>query len=175
MRHHDARRPLALLGAILTALVAPAGVSGATTQLLGIAELATRAELVVLGTVGAVESQWNADRTLIETRVDVRVTATPRGEPRPDVSLWEPGGRVGTLAAEIAGTPRFSPGERVLLFLRRGRDGRLHVVERFQGKFSIERDAASGQERAVRRIPDTGRVLDVVPLDRLLAELGTTR
>lgn len=158
------------------ALVAVADVSGATTQLLGIAELATRAELVVLGTVAAVESQWNADRTLIETRVDIQVAATPRGEPRPDlVSLWEPGGRVGTLAAEIAGTPRFSPGERVLLFLRRGRDGRLHVVERFQGKFSIERDAASGQERAVRRVPDTGRVVDVVPLDRLLAELGTTR
>ena len=176
MRHHVAGRPLGLLGAILVALATATDAPGATSPPLGIAQLAARADLIVLGAVSTVQSQWNADRTLIETRVEVRVAATPKGAPHADVvSLWEAGGRVGPLAAEVADTPRFSAGERVLVFLRRGADGRFRVVERFQGKFSIERDGASGEELAVRRVPDTGRVIDVMPLHRLLAELGTGR
>lgn len=159
------------LAAGVVLLAAAGAAHGAGSRLLGIDDLAARAELVVVGSVTAVESGWNADRTRIETHVDVRVEAAPAGWPRPDVvSVWQPGGRAGGVAAEIEGMPRFAVGERVLLFLRRGADGRPHVVERFQGKFTVGRDAG-GSEQAVRREPDTGRVLDAHPLNRVLSRL----
>ena len=167
--------PLGLLGAIVVALVVTATTEATTTAPLRIADLAAHSDLVVVGAVSSVESGWNAAGTVIETQVHVHVAATPKGAPRPDVVVWQPGGRIGTLAAEFADMPRFSPGERVLLFLRQARDGRYRVVGLFQGKFSIERDATTGEERAVRRVPDTGDVVDAAPLDRVLAELTTGR
>jgi hypothetical protein len=75
----------------------------------------------------------------------------------------------------VAGAPTFTQGEGVLLFLARGSDGHLSVAGLFQGKFSLERDAASGGEVAVRRVPGSAEVLDRLRLEQARADVVAAR
>ena len=50
----------------------------------------------------------------------------------------------------VAGAAEFRPGERVLVFLARRLGGSLEPADLLHGTFSIERDAATGREDAVR-------------------------
>ena len=148
-------------------LVWAATATATSTGLLSVSELTARADLVLLGRIGAVASEWNASRTMIHTRVDLLVEDVLKGSLRRSatVSFQVPGGRVGDDAAAVAGAPTFSPHERVLLFLSRKPDGSLGLVEAFQGKFSVEQDTGTGAVMAVRRVPGRSE-----PFDRLSLE-----
>ena len=134
---------------------------------MSVEELTKGAEIVVIGEVLSTQSDWDAGGRVILTRVDVRVEELLKGPPPGRrLSFHQLGGRVGDTVSAVAGAPSFTPGERVLLFLSRRSDGRLDVESFFQGKFSLERDAASGREVAVRRVPDSAQVLDRLQLDQ---------
>ena len=75
------------------------------------------------------------------------------------------GGRVGDEASAVGGGPEFVPGERVLVFLTRRRDGSLRLTDLTYAKFVVVRDAATGREHAVRATGAGGA--DQVDLDQL--------
>jgi hypothetical protein len=142
---------------------------------LTVEDLAQRAELVVIGEVTSVASEFHATRSQIVTRVDVRVAEALKGKAGANpLQLRQPGGRVGEMTSEVAGAARFVAGERTLLFLARGGDGTLAVVGLFQGKFALERDGA-GRDVAVRRVPGSAEVLDRVSLDQIRVAVAATR
>src|SRR5262249_10175463 len=53
----------------------------------------------------------------------------------------------------VFGSPQFSPGEDVILYLDTWPDGSLRVHEMFLGKFSVVKDPSTGQRMAVRDTP----------------------
>lgn len=134
---------------------------------LSIPELVARSDLVVIGSVASVQSDWNSDHTMIFTRIDLKVAEVLKGSVsgRP-LSFFQLGGQVGDAASAIAGAPTFAPGEGVLMFLSVKSDGRLGVVELFQGKFSIRSDPSSGAEMVFRQIPGMPSPHDEISLEQ---------
>ena len=153
--------PLALLGLAVTV---PAHAQTMGGRPPSIPDLTVQSSLVVVGEVVSVRSEWNAARTEIVTQIELRGDEVLRGSLTGGlVTVQQIGGQVGDVTSTLAGAPSFVKGERVLLFLSARRNGTLGVTGLFQGKFSVERDPATGEEWAVRRVPGLPQ-----PLDRIL-------
>jgi hypothetical protein len=150
---------------ILTFLCAEnVGASSMAPRALSIAELTTRSDVVALGTVSSVASDWNLDRTAIETRIDLKVEEILKGTvDQAKISFYQLGGAVGGTASSLGEAAAFVEGERVALFLFKNDRERLQLVGFFQGKFSVERRPKG--ETAVRRIPGVSKPVDEFPLD----------
>jgi hypothetical protein len=130
------------------------------------------ADVVVIGEVVHIRSEWNASRAIISTRVDVRTEEVLKGSVKGErLSFSQIGGQVGDITASVGGTPSFREGERVLLFLSTRADKSLNIVGLFHGKFTIEPSESSDNKLVVRREPDSGRVLDRYPLNQAHAEI----
>ena len=155
----------------------PAG--AAVVPWLSLEEMTRGAEVIVLGTVDEVEAAWTPDRSMIVTRVTVAVEKPLKGGPRALVAFEVPGGRVGDTTLVASGAPIFRRGERVLLFLDRGRGpGEPEEAARARplgvagwnlGRMTVRRDPATGRE-VVRR--GAGGALYVGRDGRPVAEPG---
>ncbi|HYM01001.1 MAG TPA: putative Ig domain-containing protein [Blastocatellia bacterium] len=66
--------------------------------------------------------------------------------------LKEPGGEFGNIGSYLFGTPLFSVGERVLIYLDTWADGSLRVRDMFLGKFSLLKDPNTGETVARREL-----------------------
>ncbi len=106
--------------------------------------LAALADVVVDGKVEKRATAFDAAAGAVWTTYDVAVGETLLGAARERVTIHVPGGAVGDIAQEVAGTARLKVGERVVLFLAR-EDERLLVLGQAQGCFRVERDATSGK------------------------------
>ena len=134
---------------------------------LSIAELTTRSDVIVLGTVISTSSDWDSGKTAIYTRIDLKVEQSFKGgASEKKISFQQLGGKAGDMVSEIAGTAAFKTGEKVVVFLFRKKKQSLEVVGSFQGKFSIEKRQPEG-EMAVRKVPGVAKPLDEMPLGRL--------
>jgi hypothetical protein len=134
------------------------------TSALSIAELTKRSDVIVLGTVTSIASDWNVNRTAIETRIDLKVEEIFKG--RADhgkITFHQLGGVVGEIASSVGEAAAFVEGERVAVFLSKNNRERLQVVAFFEGKFSVERRPEG--EMAVRRVPGVSKPVDEFPLD----------
>jgi hypothetical protein len=135
-----------------------AGGSSGIVEEMGLLQLVRAADLIVTGSVQQISSQWNADRSQIQTDVRVSVEKCVKGTSRPsEVTVRLPGGQVGDIVQDSSGNPDFQVGEEVLVFLQSGEEGTVRVVGGFQGKLLL-----SGQ-RVVERD---------VPLDSFLGQIG---
>jgi hypothetical protein len=138
--------------------------SSVLTRALSIAELAKRSDVIVLGTVSFIASDWNLNRTAIETRIDLKVEEIFKGTiDHGKISFHQLGGIAGEIASSVGEAASFEEGERVAVFLLKNNRDRLQLVGSFQGKFSILRRPEG--EMAVRRIPGVSKPLDQFPLD----------
>ena len=138
--------------------------SSVITRALSIPELTTRSDVIVLGTVSFITSDWNLNRTAIETRIDLKVEEIFKGTVDPaKISFYQLGGVVGDTASSLGEAATFGEGERVAIFLFKSNRERLQVVGFFQGKFSVERRPEGLM--AVRRIPGLSKSLDEFSLD----------
>jgi len=147
--------------------VAP--VTGGVTshRVPSIERLTKRADVIIIGKVLLTQSEWNTTRTAISTRIDLQVQEVFKGSVSGEqLSFYQLGGKVGEIASSISGVPSFERGETVLLFLSRRKDGTLGVVGLFHGRFLLEKEAASGGLMAIRREPDSGKILDRIPLEQ---------
>ena len=143
------RAPLAVL--VLLAVVLASAPATATVVIpVAEADLVAQSAAVLVGRVAAIAS--HADRGRIYTDVTVDVDEMLKGDSVPTLTVRVLGGRVGTHAAWVEGSPEFRRGERVLLFVSAYRDGTARVARFYQGKFSIIRDAG-GEDVAVRETP----------------------
>ncbi len=128
------------------------------------AELTKRSDVIVLGTVTVVSSDWNFDRTAIETRIDLKVEETFKGTVDEGKIIFDQlGGVVGEIASSVGEAASFKEGEKVAVFLFKSNRDRLQLVGFFQGKFGIE--LRPDGQMAVRRIPGVSKPLDEFPLD----------
>ncbi len=116
------------------------------------------ATLVVLGEVSTVEARWNRDNTKIYTHINLAPRETLKGDGRlTDVHIKQIGGTVGETAAELPGSPVFSPGEQVLLFLEDRKDGDGYIViGLFQGKYKVVNELSDGEQILERDVPARG-------------------
>ncbi len=136
-----------LLTVLLSAVLA---VTSAATEVVpsSAEELALGADLVVRGRVESVRPLWNASHTRILTEVDVVVDRSLKGSAPRVVRVVQMGGRLDGVRMTVAGALDWRPGEDVLLFLERSLPQRFRVAGFSQGKYTIERDPATGVEFA---------------------------
>ena len=105
--------------------------------------------VIVRGEVESIVSRSDAAYTNITTEVGVRVLESLRG----NTGAWRVqfrllGGSIDGHQSFVFGSPAFTKGERVLLFLRPAKDGVLTVTGLYQGKLRIESDR--GQDVAIK-------------------------
>jgi hypothetical protein len=174
------RTTAALAAAALLSIALPAGPAPATVVVAkDFAALCGDADLIFVGTVGAVESRWVGDeRQSIETLVTFEDLTWLKGEVQSSITLRFAGGSVDGLHMKVAGVPRFTVGERRVIFAYDGAfvspivgfdQGALRVVEGADGPRVVETATspqASGPAGALRLgAPAAGAA---VPLDEYL-------
>jgi hypothetical protein len=139
-----------ILGGILFLPVATAQaqVAAKTT-----AQLAREADVVAVGHVSSMISEWNDTRTSIRTRVTIAVSEFVKGgEPGSSLTLYVPGGEVGTVGELYSDMPVFHRDEDVVVFAQRTPQGAFRVAGGSLGKYSVTRDAATGREVVSNRL-----------------------
>lgn len=85
---------------------------------MSLEQLARDADRVLVGTVVATESAWNADRTAIFTTARLRVAEAVKGSKPREVALRVEGGQVGDIAQAASAGLSFAEGQQVVLFLK---------------------------------------------------------
>jgi hypothetical protein len=138
-----------LPAALLALALVPGAASRASATLilaLDLPAMVGRADRIAVVDVVSVSASWNDRHDRISTAVELTVVdcwkgALPAGA---HLTVRQPGGTVGDITTTVDGMPRFSPGERALVFLR-GPTDRASVVGLTQGKRPMHRDPASGR------------------------------
>jgi hypothetical protein len=148
VRHRIFTASLSLLFILLP--VVPSAALG-QTRALKIDDLAKRADVVVVGRVAELKSEWSTDKTHIVTRVTLSVQEYVKGGEAgiASVTLTTLGGEVGEVGELYTHVPAFHPNEDVVVFLGRSANGDHFVTGGTEGKFVVERDPTSGNERVV--------------------------
>src|SRR5262249_46439310 len=101
-------------------------------------DMARYATAIVVCQGKAIESYWDNQAGQIFTLITVIPTEVLKGEVAEDAfTIKQIGGTVGNIRSWMNGSPEFSVGERVLLFLDTNPDGSASVASLYQGKFSL--------------------------------------
>jgi hypothetical protein len=142
------------------------GQASAQTQQLRLEDLAKKAEVVVLGKVTDVRSEWNSERTRIITKVSLDVDQYLKGETAGrTMVITHPGGEVGGVGELYSHTPSFAKGEEVFLFVKKDSKNNLSIAGGKEGKFKVTKDELTGE----RMVPGgltlkmfTSRVMNIL-------------
>jgi hypothetical protein len=145
--------------AVTCALMAPSAHASLVTY-MDTEMLVRSSPVIVRGEVDSIVSRSDAAYANITTDVGVRVVETLRGNAGAlRVQFRLLGGSIDGHQSFVYGSPAFTKGERVVLFLRPSKDGVLTVTGLYQGKFRIEaagtgdvavKERAAGAAEAVR-------------------------
>lgn len=132
--------------ASLIALVAAAAVlGGASTAEATISrpiafdEKVDTAASIVLGRCVAQQSRWDATREWILTYSTFQVEKTLKGTAGREITLVTPGGKVGTIAQEVIGAPKFREGDEHVIFIRNSQAGPT-VLFFEQGAYRVQQN-----------------------------------
>jgi hypothetical protein len=128
--------PLIVLSFIC--LVTASIVDARTVQRLSFDRLISEADLIVRGRVEKIKNQQAADGRSVTTVVTVSVDRQFKGPQVSSVDIEQPGGSIGEMVQAVPGSPEFSSGEDVVLFLKRQRGGTFKIVGGKQGKFTAK-------------------------------------
>ena len=129
--------------------------SALTVKPLTFAELVQESSAVVHGRVTEVRGQWTADRSGIESLVVVEAAAYMKGALGDHVTVRVPGGQVGKFVNIIPGAPRFTEGDRVVLFLKTRGPSIPVITGTSQGVYRVSTDTVSGAPLVVPPVVDT--------------------
>lgn len=120
-------------------------------------ELATRANIVAIGTVRSMQSEWSSDRTKIVTKVTIAVDQYLKGSQQDrTITITVPGGEVDGVGELYSHVARFRQNEEVVVFAERDAGGTLRVTGGEQGKLSLTTERFSG-----KRVVGEGELLEV--------------
>ena len=110
-------------------------------------ELARRAEVIAVGRVADLKSEWVDGNSRIITRVTLAVSEYLKGGDgaAKNVTIVTLGGEIGEVGELYTHVATFRPNENVIVFLEK-KDAADYVVSGgTQGKYNIERDPETGQ------------------------------
>lgn len=125
-------------------------------------DLIIGARLIIRGRVLSQATSFDEQRNMVFTYVTLRVQEVLKGQVTARrIVIKEPGGVAGDRGAVIHGAPVFHLNENVIVYLDTWPDGSLRVHQMYLGKFSIERDPATGEQIVVRQ--KAGPYVDVLP------------
>ena len=111
-------------------------------------QLVQQAELIFQGTVTDVKSIWEgqgAERH-INTYVTFQVADSVKGEVGSSYTIRMLGGTVGDETMLITDTPKFSVGDRDILFVEHNYDQFVPLVGISHGRFHVQRDEETGRD-----------------------------
>jgi hypothetical protein len=143
-RHRSVAQIIIFL--ISSCLAARGFVQATTLQKLSFDRLIGEADLIIKGRVEELKTRQVSDRRSMTTIVTVSIERQFKGPKVSSVTIEQPGGAVGDIAQGVPGLPEFSPGENVILFLKRQRGGAFNVVGGKQGKFTAKTQPGSREE-----------------------------
>jgi hypothetical protein len=130
-----------LCPALALALVfawSPPSMARATIMVeLSIADLVRGSEVVVRGSVVRTASQVAGPGPDAHTLAELHVSHWLRGSGAPRIIIDEIGVETASGELWIDGTPRYAPGDEVVVFLRRLPGERFRTVGRVQGRFEV--------------------------------------
>jgi ATP-dependent protease ClpP protease subunit len=110
-------------------------------------DLVRSADIVVVGKVSELKSEWNSDRSRIYSRVTVAVDQHIKGdEGQSSVTISTPGGEVDGVGEMYSHTARFKADEQVIVFAAADRQGQLKVVGGDEGKLTVTKNATTGMQ-----------------------------
>jgi hypothetical protein len=114
-------------------------------------DLVKQAAGIVVGRVLAIEARQEGGLGNVWTYVTIAREEVWKGTlTQRELVIKQPGGQTATARTQIDGSPEFTVGERVLLFLTRNRDGLPRVAYLSQGKFTLFADQDTGKVFAYR-------------------------
>lgn len=121
-------------------------VAAATVVPVSEDQLTDRADLIVHGTVVSSGTAYRTGSTVrVFTEVELEVHEVLKGAYAGSLlTLAMPGGVHGSHVVHVPGTPRFTPGEQVCVFLAAMPDGLWTTLGISQGKFRLMPDPATG-------------------------------
>ena len=133
-------------------------------------ELVAQAQSIVEGRVLAVrceQSSGQAGHAIIHTYVNIEVSKVLKGPAQATIELRLLGGTVGDRTMQVAGVPRFVPGQRALLFVENNGRQFCPLVGVMHGRYHLVRRASDGAEivrrdngAPLRSLADIGRPMD---------------
>ena len=165
-RRYQCASPVSAWVACVIAFLFSLNASATTVVPIAFGDMVDRADLIFIGQVRNVQSEWRtvgAQRAIF-TMVTFAAEEILKGKSSESVTLQFLGGTVGDTTLEVADMPAFSVDDRVLLFVEANGTQFSPVSGVFQGKFGIKKDKTTGQEVVVRH--------DGKPL-RDLSEIGS--
>ncbi|MBP1653880.1 MAG: hypothetical protein H6Q28_436 [Bacteroidetes bacterium] len=118
-------------------------------------ELAREADVVAIGRITGLQSEWDEGKTRIFTRVSLSVDEFVKegSERSKAVTILTPGGEVGDVGELYTHVPVFKKNEEVVVFLRTADRGLYRVAAGMQGKYNIEVDPVTGERVVAGRYP----------------------
>jgi hypothetical protein len=110
-------------------------------------ELVSRAEMIFQGSVTGVRSEWTGEgaQRHIMSYVTLKVEDAIKGNPGSTVTLRMLGGTVGGETMEVTDAPKFTVGDRDILFVENNGTQFVPLVGIMHGRFRVKKDA-TGQE-----------------------------
>jgi len=167
---------------IVTSTVLP--LRGATLERLSLDDLIVKSTAIVRGTV---TDSWTAFHGRdIQTHYRIQVSERFKGPAQTTVEVIAPGGSVGDLHQNVAGSPVLNKGQEFVFFLWTSKSGVTWITGLTQGLFALSGSGDPMANRAGNREltldPATGRPVKDSALSmrlsdlrsRIAAKLGTT-
>jgi hypothetical protein len=145
------RLPLCFLALAAAALLPPARATSVVPPKFP--ELVAEADAIYRGRVTAVEARRVArpdGGSLIRTYVTVAIDRTLKGAEQPEITLDFLGGTLGDETLEVSGVPKFTVGDRGIVFVQRNGRQFCPLVRLAHGTYRIQRDAATAREFVAR-------------------------
>ena len=152
--------PLILTGLALTR------VSSTTVVPPTFEQLVQQAELIFQGTVTNSLSVWEGEggQRHIETYVTFKIEDNVKGQAGTSYTIRMLGGTVGDETMEVTDTPKFTVGDREILFVEHNNDQFVPLVGIDHGRFHVQKDEQTGRDivvnnegEAVRDLTQLGR------------------
>ena len=101
--------------------------------------LMDRAEIIIIGTVAEINSQWNKDKTSILTFVKINIEENIKGNnAKKEIIIRVLGGEVDDIGLDVSNSPKFKVDQQYLCFLQRDTDDTFAVTGWEAGKFISE-------------------------------------
>ena len=143
----------------------------AQLQKLTTKELTNRAEVIAVGKVTSMRSEWNRDKTRIYTKVTISVDQYVKGQrSEKTLTISHLGGEVGAVGELYSHTPRFSKDEEVLVFVKKDKKNNLRITGGADGKFRITKSELTGKKLVgkIKTLEDfTARVKSIIKQQQL--------